>query len=60
MPKKRKTTKRQEIDNPTRCTCNEYKWPSHRCPYAADVNDDLDDEYCNCCPWCEQICADDI
>lgn len=32
------------------CTCLEFNWPIHPCPYDADINDDGDDK-CNCCPF---------
>lgn len=43
-----------------RCTCNEYAWTSHACPYAAEFSDDSTDDDCNCCPFCTQDCANDI
>ncbi len=32
----------------------------HLCPYEEDVNGNDDPEYCTCCPWCEQGCANNI
>lgn len=32
----------------------------HGCPYQHDVNDDDNQEFCRCCPECEQDCTDDI
>ena len=46
----------EDIEN--RCTCDEHYWDSHTCPYHTEINDD--DSECNCCPYCEQQCADDI
>lgn len=42
----------------TVCTCDR-RYGLHSCPYKADVNDDSETE-CDCCPYCEQQCADDI
>ena len=28
----------------------------HSCPYAEEINDDHDPEYCNCCEECQQEC----
>lgn len=33
---------------------------AHACPYACQVNDDCSEDYCNCCPECEQRCAENI
>ena len=41
-----------------RCTCNEYDWEEHECPYGVEINEDY--ELCVCCPFCEQNCADNI
>jgi len=41
-----------------RCTCDEHHWDSHPCPYQQEINGN--DDGCNCCPYCEQQCADDI
>jgi len=43
-----------------RCTCEEFYYEAHSCPYEADVNNDPNDEYCTCCPYCEQECSDNI
>lgn len=32
----------------------------HRCPYASEINDNNDDEYCNCCDDCTHQCCMDI
>jgi hypothetical protein len=32
----------------------------HRCPYAAEINDNHDDEFCTCCDDCTHECAMDI
>lgn len=32
----------------------------HSCPYAADINNNDDPNYCNCCEECEHECAMDI
>ena len=41
-----------------RCTCDEYNWESHTCPFSVEIHDDYDE--CNCCPYCEQNCWDNI
>lgn len=41
-----------------RCTCEEYEWEAHFCPYQEDVWDAFSE--CRCCPYCEQRCAEDI
>lgn len=46
-----------DIEN--RCTCDEYNWSSHPCPYRSDVGNDSESE-CNCCPYCTQQCLLDI
>lgn len=42
------------------CTCSETEGDMHSCPYAEDVNDNNDPEYCDCCPSCENECMWDI
>ena len=42
------------------CTCREETIEPHSCPFQREVHDDLDDMYCTCCEYCEQICGDDI
>lgn len=32
----------------------------HGCPYASEINDDDDPEYCNCCEDCMDQCNADI
>jgi hypothetical protein len=32
----------------------------HSCPYACEIHDDHNEEYCNCCSNCEEQCAMDI
>jgi len=33
---------------------------SHSCPYESDINNNPDENYCNCCDNCQQECCDDI
>ena len=43
--------------------CNKCDKPSpgwHSCPYASEINDDEDPEYCNCCDDCTHECCMDI
>lgn len=32
----------------------------HGCPYAEEVNNNTNPEYCTCCKECEQVCADEV
>lgn len=43
-----------------KCTCEEFEWEPHPCPFQEDVWDNHDPEYCTCCPYCTQQCAWDI
>jgi hypothetical protein len=48
-----------------RCTCSEYDYEEHTCPYAEDIYNEDELPYeertkCNCCPYCETQCAHDI
>lgn len=52
----KKAQQKIEEDN-EKCTCEEYH-QEHTCPYALEINDD--ESLCNCCPYCEELCADDI
>ena len=38
------------------CTC-EYDWPAQNCPYSLEINEKKE---CNCCPFCTQICHNEI
>lgn len=29
----------------------------HACPFAQEINDNDDDNYCNCCEDCSEECA---
>ena len=40
------------------CTCDKYNYEEHICPFRAEI--DYDETTCNCCPYCEEQCADDI
>lgn len=51
-------TLRKKVDIETECTCV-YKWKSHSCPFQEDVWDNHED-YCTCCPFCEQECLEAI
>lgn len=42
-----------------RCTCEEIEDEEHTCPFREDIYGD-DESKCTCCPYCTQICADDI
>ncbi|RPJ40053.1 MAG: hypothetical protein EHM35_00155 [Planctomycetaceae bacterium] len=42
-----------------RCTCNEYEWGAHSCPFEEEINDNYE-EGCCCCPYCTQECVWEI
>jgi hypothetical protein len=42
-----------------RCTCDEYEWEEHNCPFSEEILDDPED-YCTCCPYCAQECSYNI
>lgn len=33
---------------------------AHACPYAQELNDSTDEEYCTCCEACTRACAEEI
>ena len=41
------------------CTCETHYYDEHPCPFKSEIDGD-DESMCNCCPYCEQNCADDI
>jgi len=41
-----------------KCTCNEYSWSEGECPYAEQVDEII--YLCNCCPFHEMECVEDI
>jgi hypothetical protein len=51
---KKKPPKKDITD---RCTCEEFYHESHSCPYEEDVNNNPNDDYCQCCPYCYEECA---
>lgn len=48
-----------EVPVCSRCGKNPAKEP-HACPYAQEINDSTDDEYCTCCDECRHECCMDI
>ena len=42
-----------------RCGVNPATEP-HPCPYAEEINDNDDPEFCTCCADCQHECAMDI
>ena len=47
------------IKDKDKCTCsNDLEY--HSCPYDEEINDNHDQENCNCCPYCTYECAMDI
>ena len=52
----------EESDRPDdmcKCGKNPATEP-HGCPFAEEINDNNDPEYCRCCADCTQQCAEDI
>ncbi len=43
-----------------RDNCQNPDSDPHPCPYAEEINDDHDPEYCTCCDECTQNCFDEI
>lgn len=41
------------------CTCSTED-EAHSCPFAEEIHDDDDPEYCTCCEHCTFECAMDI
>jgi len=46
-------------DDMCKCGKNPATEP-HGCPFAEEINDNNDPEYCRCCADCTQQCAEDI
>lgn len=42
------------------CKHEDKKNGCHSCPYACEVQDDYDEEHCDCCEECTNECADEI
>lgn len=42
-----------------RCEKNQAE-PLHSCPFQEDINNNTDEEYCDCCSVCRHECAMDI
>jgi hypothetical protein len=45
-------------DEPTHCTCDEKDHGTTECPYSSDIHNLV--VGCNCCPYCQQQCADEV
>jgi len=43
-----------------KCTCDSRVQEHHSCPFAEDVHDSEDENYCNCCAECTHQCAMDV
>lgn len=43
-----------------KCRCGADSPGYHSCPYAEEICDNNDQEYCNCCSSCRYECAMDI
>jgi len=48
----------EELKLYDKCTCKDYEWEITICPYVADIYDENIE--CNCCPYHQQRCGDDI
>ncbi len=43
------------------CSCGQHPATEpHSCPFAEEIQDDDDPEYCTCCEACERECRRDI
>jgi hypothetical protein len=49
-----------DFEKPRLCKCGNPAGDMHSCPYASDINDDDDPEYCNCCEDCTLQCVEEI
>lgn len=56
----KKTPKIKEVKHLCQSCKNNSAEKLHSCPYAREINDNNDPEYCNCCDDCTQQCCDDI
>jgi hypothetical protein len=45
--------------NEHRCTCEEFQYEEHTCPFSEEIYGD-DKTLCRCCPYCEYQCSMDI
>lgn len=41
------------------CTCDFNDVEEHSCPYQKEINDN-DQSMCTCCPFCCQVCLEEI
>ncbi len=58
---KKQRTITHQVDVVVMCKCGiNPATPPHSCPYAEEIGDDLDPEYCICCHECETECRDNI
>jgi hypothetical protein len=49
------------VDSKVKCeACGGESPGRHDCPYQWEINDDHNEDYCNCCDDCRQRCTDDI
>ena len=43
-------------DNTCKCGAPINDYELHSCPYQCEVNNECNDDYCNCCQQCIQNC----
>ena len=48
------------MDDDNKCYCGKESDGKHSCPKAAELGDNHDEEYCNCCSDCTENCAMEI
>lgn len=57
-------SKRLDVINGNKCDaiggCNNPASEPHSCPFASEINDNDEPEYCTCCDDCQHECAMDI
>lgn len=51
---------RAEYWSRSQCNCLNEDGESHACPFAEEIHDNHDPEYCKCCERCTQECREDI
>jgi len=59
--KKKSNAKQEKSKADIVCSkCGKPTEGLHSCPYATEIGDSYDEEYCDCCLECTQNCLDDI
>lgn len=50
----------EQNDRPKCSYCKNDGQVSHPCPFAEEIHDNYDPEFCNCCEACTHDCAMDV